>query len=112
MQRSILAIAMAAATVASGCNAYCQSVSPADCAQQGSCAPIDARPVVSDGEGSTCVRFDNDPTAVGCQAASIGCGDAITFAANAEGERFWFPSTCVPEGFTVETGDTGEPACE
>jgi len=50
------------------------------------------------------------PQDVGCTNAD-GCDGSVTWAIDANGRCFFFPSLCVPVGFTVvQTGDVRCPA--
>lgn len=80
--------------------AACADFEPAACAGRAGCAPIDARPMVDDGAGGVCVDFGVPFQAVGCMAAAVGCDDVETVATDPDGAAWWFPSSCVPDGWT------------
>lgn len=44
-------------------------------------------------------RHESEP--VGCIAAGVGCGDAMTYATDPAGATWLFPDTCIPGGWQV-----------
>lgn len=82
--------------------AACGSLSVAGCGSRPDCSNIDGRPMLDDGAGGLCVDFDQPQSPLGCMPADMGCGDAETLAASADDPStcWWFPSTCVPAGWS------------
>lgn len=91
----------------------CEELDVDQCAQRQDCRVIDGRKVF---EAEKCL-MSSQP--LGCMSVNLYCGDAETPAKNPDGECYWFPSTCVPDGWKslfgtseCEVGDYRLCACE
>lgn len=86
----------------------CSERAVEDCSEQ--CRTIDGRLLQDDGEGGLCVDFGEEGEALACMDADGGCGDAETLAApSADSDQcWWFPSTCVPEGWVMCSESTAD----
>jgi hypothetical protein len=85
-----------------GASGDCAARPPDACEDDARCASIDGRPLEDDGAGGACVDFSRPGQPLGCMSADGGCGDAETLAASAAEPDtcWWFPSTCLPAGWT------------
>lgn len=91
----------------------CEDLSLANCEQRQDCRVIDGRKVY---EAQQCL-MSSEP--LGCMPVDVDCGDALTPAKDPSGQCYWFPSTCVPDGWEsffgtseCEVGDYRLCACE
>lgn len=91
MYRNVLAIAPGC-TSPSVCT-NCARLSPQQCGQDPFCESISGAPF---GPMNSCVL---SAVVVGCRAPT-GCGDAISFAKDPQGQCWQFGSTCIPPGWT------------
>jgi hypothetical protein len=70
------------------------------CAADDACTTLDARTIHTDVEPN-CVDFSEESVPKACMDADVGCGDAETLAGPPDSDEcWWFPSTCVPDGWT------------
>lgn len=82
----------------------CAQLAPAQCSQDARCRAISGQLL------QPVAQCMGPETAIGCMAATSGCGAAITRALSKAGEIWEFTSTCVPDGFTdVTAADAGAP---
>lgn len=76
----------------------CATIAADECGTHTHCTGISAYQLDVD-DVNTCYEIGEEQ-AVGCMDIDVGCGEAITFASDANGTPYWFPSTCIPEGWT------------
>lgn len=93
---SLLVTALCAATLQSSCGSDCAERSLDACTNSSSCALIRAEPLRND----ECAEPEQP---VACREADTGCGAAITYARDADGQNWQFRDTCTPAGWTLET---------
>jgi len=78
----------------------CATIAVDECGSYMHCAEISAYHLYVD-DVNTCYEIEEQHV-VGCMDPSMGCGDAITFASDESGVSYWFPSTCIPDGWTEQ----------
>lgn len=77
----------------------CPEVPAEACSDRPDCISADGRPTQTTEEG-TCVEYSTEATAHGCLSKKGGCGDIPVLAAPEAGaECWWFPNTCIPQGW-------------
>jgi hypothetical protein len=77
----------------------CEMFGENDCSLDPDCVVVYGYPIVDDTGAEACVDRSAGSTFLGCVSGLAGCGDYPTTA----GDGFtcwWFPNTCVPDGWT------------
>lgn len=77
----------------------CTERSVSGCENDGKCALLEGRKV---DEGDVCLE-EKEPT--GCDAKEPSCDDALTVARDKDETLWVFTSTCIPAGWSAETGE-------
>jgi hypothetical protein len=75
----------------------CAAVAPSACAATAGCEVVTARRVDAQ---QTCYGPMEPAACKVIPTEPVGCGDTITLATDPQGQRWYFPSTCIPAGFT------------
>ena len=78
----------------------CATIDVDECGTYAHCVGISGYQLDVD-DANACYEL-GEQHIVGCMDAEMGCGDAITFASDASETSYWFPSTCIPEGWTEQ----------
>ncbi len=90
------------------CALTCADYTPEQCVSQPSCSIIRASILEVDTAQECYSVGANEP--VGCMDTDMICGDAITFAADADGLCMMFYDNCIPDGWSYceDLGSYGE----
>ena len=103
-----------AAVISSARDAECADLVPDACATDSQCSTIIGRNLHDNGDGGTCIDWDEDPVAVGCQNSDSGCAGVETWAAPAYPDTagcMWFSSSCIPDGWNVCDWELSDDEC-
>jgi hypothetical protein len=89
------------------CIEVCAELDADACDASESCAPIQGKALVDDGE-ALCLDFEVEFEDVGCMEAEAGCTDAEVFAVDADGVGYYFSNGCIPDDFEALADNVGE----
>ncbi len=80
----------------------CAEVTAEECGERPDCLTVEGRPAQATDDGF-CVEYAATPTAHDCQDGKGGCGDIPYLAAPADDPSvcWWFPNTCIPDGWVL-----------
>ncbi len=80
----------------------CAEVTAEECGERPDCLTVEGRPAQATDDGF-CVEYAATPTAHDCQDGKGGCGDIPYLAVPADDPSvcWWFPNTCIPDGWVL-----------
>ena len=80
--------------------AHCATVPANTCNGEPGCTRITGRPLTVT-PGGLCYDAAVPLEILGCRATGEDCGFNLAFATGPRGDLWWFPDTCLPDGFTL-----------
>lgn len=86
----------------------CAERMPFACETDELCRVVDGVGLMVDEAGEDCLSFEAGWTDLGCIDADLDCLTVEIVAADDDGVGWWFPDSCVPDGWVVEAGTIGE----
>ncbi|MFT5585326.1 MAG: hypothetical protein ACI9VR_002915 [Cognaticolwellia sp.] len=91
----------------SNCIALCSELDAEACGASDSCAPMQGKPLVEEGE-DFCLDFEAEFEDLDCMPAETPCTDAEVFAVDPDGVGYYFSNGCIPADFEALAGSVGE----